>query len=40
VIGLDKARHETDKLAGRMARLFIHGKSSWEILFLNAGERE
>src|SRR5207237_579855 len=34
VIGLDIARHETDKLAGRMARLFIHGKSSWEILFL------
>ena len=38
VIGLDVARHETDRLAGRVARFFITGKSSWEIVFLNPGE--
>lgn len=36
VIGLEKG--ETDKLAGREARLFIHGQSSWEITFLRPGE--
>jgi hypothetical protein len=40
VIGLDKSRHETDKLAGRVARLFIRGQSRWEIFFLKPGERE
>jgi len=34
VVGLDKFREETDKLAGRVARLFIRGKSEWEIVFL------
>ena len=38
VIGLDKAKHETDKMAGRLARLFVRGESRWEILFLKEGE--
>lgn len=38
VIGLDAARRETDKLAGRRARLFVRGRSAWEILFLAPGE--
>ena len=33
VVGLDAARRETDKLAGRTARLFARGESRWEILF-------
>ena len=36
VIGLDKG--ETDKLAGRVARLFVRGQSRWEIVFLKPGE--
>jgi hypothetical protein len=40
VIGLDKAGHETDKLAGRVARLFVTGKSRWEIIFLRPGETD
>ncbi len=40
IIGLDQSRRETDKLAGRHARLFIRGQSRWEILFLNPGEEE
>jgi hypothetical protein len=39
VLGLDKSRHETDKLAGRSARLFIRGQSNWEILFLRPSEK-
>ena len=39
VIGLNKARRETDKLASRMARLFVRGQSRWEILFLKSGEQ-
>ena len=39
VIGLDKAKRETDKLAGRVARLFVRGQSRWEILFLKPGEQ-
>jgi hypothetical protein len=38
VIGLDAAKRETDKLAGRRARLFLHGESLWEIFFLHPGE--
>jgi hypothetical protein len=38
VVGLDAARQETDKLAGRKARLFARGESRWEILFLKPGE--
>jgi hypothetical protein len=29
----------TDKLAGRTARLFVKGKSRWEITFLHSGEK-
>jgi hypothetical protein len=39
-IGLDQAKRETDKLAGRVARLFMRGESRWEILFLKPGEKE
>jgi hypothetical protein len=39
VIGIDGSKHETDKLAGQVARLFVHGQSRWEIVFLRAGER-
>ncbi len=39
VMGLEKARGETDKLAGQRARLFVHGKSRWEIVFLKPGEK-
>jgi hypothetical protein len=38
VVGIDNAKRETDKLAGRVARLFVHGKSRWEIVFLKVGE--
>jgi hypothetical protein len=38
VMGVDKARRETDKLAGRAARLFVRGQSRWEIEFLKPGE--
>lgn len=40
VVGLNTARRETDKLAGRRARLFVRGQSSWEIRFLRAGEAD
>lgn len=40
VVGLDKSRHETDKLAGRVARLFVRGQSRWNIIFLKPGEQE
>jgi hypothetical protein len=40
VLGMDKARGETDKLAGRSARLFVRGLSRWEIEFLRPGETE
>ena len=39
VIGLDGTRRETDKLAGRVARLFVRGQSRWEILFLQLKEQ-
>jgi len=39
VLGLDAAKGETDKLAGRVARLFVRGESRWEIQFLQGGER-
>ena len=38
VIGLDQTKHETDKLAGRVARLFVRGPSRWEIEFLRPGD--
>ena len=34
VIGLSKASRETDKLAGRVARLFVRGRSRHEIVFV------
>ncbi len=40
VIGLDNARRETDKLAGKRARLFVRGSSQWEITFLRPEESE
>jgi hypothetical protein len=39
VIGIDASSRETDKLAGRVARFFIRGKSAWEIVFLRPGEK-
>ncbi len=33
VVGMDPAKWETDKLAGRLSRLFVHGKSEWEMTF-------
>jgi hypothetical protein len=33
VMGTDSARHQTDKLAGKTARLFVAGVSKWEIVF-------
>jgi len=38
VVGLDKGKRQTDKLAGRTARLFVAGVSKWEIVFLRLGE--
>ena len=39
VVGIDKAGKETDKPAGKIARLFVHGKSRWEIVFSPSGEK-
>jgi hypothetical protein len=39
VFGTNTARQETDKLAGQTARLFIRGRSDWEVQFLKPGER-
>mgnify|MGYP001029575747 CR=1 FL=1 len=39
VVGLDVAARETDKRAGRVARLFVAGLSKWEIVFLRPGEK-
>ncbi len=39
VIGIDTQGRETDKLAGRVARLFVTGKSRWEIVFQRPGQR-
>jgi hypothetical protein len=38
VLGLDPSRLETDKLAGKTARLFVRGQSRWEIDFRRPGE--
>ena len=38
VVGTNAAEHETDKRAGRSARLFLRGNSKWEIVFLKPGE--
>ena len=34
IIGVDKGRRETDKLAGKTARFFVRDSSQWEITFL------
>jgi hypothetical protein len=34
-----KAKRETDKLAGRRARLFVRGESRWEIEFLRTRQK-
>ncbi|NLH14992.1 MAG: hypothetical protein GX455_00285 [Phycisphaerae bacterium] len=40
VMGLDTAARETDKLAGKTARLFVAGVSKWELVFTtDAAER-
>ena len=39
VMGLDAARHETDKLAGKTLRLFVAGVSKWELVFLRPDEK-
>ncbi|MBI4582961.1 MAG: hypothetical protein HY717_02910 [Planctomycetes bacterium] len=44
VIGLNKSKRETDKLAGQTARFFMrgennYGESRWEIVFLKPGEK-
>jgi hypothetical protein len=38
VIGIEKTKQHTDKLAGQVARLFVRGQSRWEIVFLNPGK--
>jgi hypothetical protein len=38
VVGIDSTKHETDKVAGRVARFFMHGYSEWEMVFLNPYE--
>ena len=37
VMGIDAAKHETDKVAGKVARLFVRGLSRWEIIFQRDG---
>lgn len=37
VLGTDKSKRETDKLAGKTARLFIRGESRWELEFFKTG---
>ena len=39
VVGIDASKRETDKLAGQVARLFVAGRSKWEIVFLKPGEK-
>ncbi len=38
VVGIDAAKQETDKRAGRVARLFVAGVSKWEIEFVRPDE--
>ncbi len=38
VVGMSAEKRETDKLAGRTARLFVAGLSKWEITFLKPGK--
>ena len=33
VLGTDKSKKETDKLAGKVARFYLAGRSEWEIVF-------
>jgi len=40
VMGMDKANHHTDKLAGRTARLFVAGVSKWEVVFRKPGQED
>ena len=39
VVGTNQSRRETDKLAGKVARLFVRGQSRWEVEFLKSAER-
>jgi len=36
-MGIDATKHETDKVAGKVARLFVRGLSRWEIIFQRDG---
>lgn len=38
VVGTDAGKQETDKIAGRTARLFVAGVSEWEVTFVRRGE--
>ena len=38
VVGIDTAKQESDKLAGKVARLFVAGVSRWEIVFVREDE--
>jgi hypothetical protein len=38
VVGTEAAQQETDKRAGRVARLFVAGVSKWEIVFVRPDE--
>jgi hypothetical protein len=40
VLGADRSRRETDKLAGQKARLFVRGQSHWEIEFQRSGQED
>ncbi|MFA5292745.1 MAG: hypothetical protein WC496_06885 [Phycisphaerae bacterium] len=39
IVGTDKKKHQTDKLAGKKARYFEQGVSLWEIEFFKPGEK-
>lgn len=39
VIGINREQRETDKLASRVARFFVRGRSQWQIVFLRPGEQ-
>jgi hypothetical protein len=39
VVGLDTGKRETDKVAGKTARLLVAGYSEWELVFLKPGEK-
>jgi hypothetical protein len=40
IVGMNKNARETDKLAGKTARFYMSGESSWEITFLKPEEQQ